>query len=186
MADQQFTKKGEVRMKKKNVFKFGDVVKWSSQSAGRWKEKKGVVVSVLYRDDVLLYPDEIAAKAFPGHKRMFGGGWLHQGEDLGYFVEVASTGRGKPLLYYPYASRLSLAEEKITVQTIQEAPDKKPHSECEGTAIEILCPECGRPMIAADCALVVQVSPQKEVLMECPFCNISYPVKFNFGPSCEG
>lgn len=95
-------------------FKIGDRVEWESQAGGRTTKKQGRVVWVMRANEgsafAPLSPVRIAAKAFPGHRRMFGGYGIPGRADAGYLVEVAAGPRAKPRLYMPYPTKLRLAK----------------------------------------------------------------------------
>jgi hypothetical protein len=77
------------------AFKNGDKVKWSSSAQGSWKEKTGVVVTV------------VQAGVSP---KLVGSGWPREHES--YVVEVAqgTTGKAKPKLYWPRVTALALVD----------------------------------------------------------------------------
>lgn len=87
-------------------FKKGDKVKWTSQSGGFSRTKKGKVVRILKSSDKPAYI--VANKEFPKHKRMFDGRMLPGNSAIAYLVEVrdGKTDKERPKLYMPYPSKL--------------------------------------------------------------------------------
>lgn len=87
----------------------GTKVKWTSQSGGYRKEKRGVVVAVIIEKELGTdAPYQVADKMFPDHKRQFDGWIIPGGGEVGYFVEVIVGPRAKPRLYMPYPSKLEI------------------------------------------------------------------------------
>ncbi|EKP0310150.1 hypothetical protein JE959_000124 [Aeromonas veronii] len=87
----------------------GKKVKWTSQSAGYQKEKKGVVVFVANPEADRRSPIEVAAESFPGHIRMFDG-TLWQKDGVLVEVRDGATDAAKPKLYMPRVSALSITK----------------------------------------------------------------------------
>lgn len=93
-------------------FKIGDMVTWTSQAGGNAKSKTGKVICVIEGGQK---SGEKAASVIRchvnagTHRSAFGGGWNRA--DTSYLVEVANgtTGRAKPTIYWPVASRLKSA-----------------------------------------------------------------------------
>ncbi|HHP5493040.1 TPA: cell envelope integrity protein TolA [Aeromonas veronii] len=87
----------------------GKKVKWTSQSAGYQKEKKGVVVFVANPEADRRSPIEVAAESFPGHIRMFDG-TIWQKDGVLVEVRDGATDAAKPKLYMPRVSALSITK----------------------------------------------------------------------------
>ena len=98
-------KKGKGSVK----IQLGKKVKWTSQSAGYQKEKKGVVVFVVNPEADRRSPIEVAAESFPGHIRMFDG-TLWQKDGVLVEVRDGVTDAAKPKLYMPRVSALSITK----------------------------------------------------------------------------
>ena len=98
-------KKGKGSVK----IQLGKKVKWTSQSAGYQKEKKGVVVFVANPEADRRSPIEVAAESFPGHIRMFDG-TLWQKDGVLVEVRDGVTDAAKPKLYMPRVSALSITK----------------------------------------------------------------------------
>jgi hypothetical protein len=78
-------------------FKVGDMVTWSSQSQGAWKQKTGTIVEVIhpmFDPSKQKYP-ELWTGAGPGRGR----------KNLSYIVRVGDRH------YWPVASKLALLSE---------------------------------------------------------------------------
>ena len=88
-------------------FAFHDRVTWSSTAGGYTKQQTGVVVRVLRRDE---YPDDVAAREFPNHRRMFDGWTVPGGGQHAYLVEVLAGPKARPRLYMPFPSKLRRVE----------------------------------------------------------------------------
>ena len=104
--------------------KTGDVVRWSSQSAGVTKEKQGEIVAVVGPDlkvSVGSFPDLFVDHILPGE---FGGARDH----TSYLVSVPPTGTGKPSLYWPIVSKLQVVsdEEESTPDELPGIPPPGP------------------------------------------------------------
>jgi hypothetical protein len=87
-------------------FKIGDVVEWTSSSAGITKTKRGDVVFVVApgrasgRKALQYIADRRAT-----HRSTFGGGW--ERDHVSYLVCVpGATPKAKPILYWPRAAAL--------------------------------------------------------------------------------
>jgi hypothetical protein len=91
------------------MFRTGDKVRWSSQSAGSTTVKEGIIVRVVYKEDGA--PFQLADKEFPDHRRMFDGWTIPGKAGEAYFISVkgGKTSRAKPKLYMPYPNLLELA-----------------------------------------------------------------------------
>lgn len=98
-------KKGKGSVK----IQLGKKVKWTSQSAGYQKEKKGVVVFVANPEADRRSPIEVAAESFPGHIRMFDG-TIWQKDGVLVEVRDGATDAAKPKLYMPRVSALSITK----------------------------------------------------------------------------
>lgn len=87
-------------------FKIGDVVEWTSSSAGVAKTKRGPIVLVVPAgkagDRVAI--DYMNAKKRT-HRNCWGGGWRR--DEVSYVVEVpGATPKAKPILYWPRVAAL--------------------------------------------------------------------------------
>lgn len=83
-------------------FSVGNFVEWTSQSAGTWKRKVGVVVEVV--------PPRQEPKMRPA-----GSGWGCARRETSYVIEVSEAkarGGERRRLYWPLASKLELVEQK--------------------------------------------------------------------------
>lgn len=92
--------------------KVGSRVTWTSQAGGSTKEKTGTVVAVIAggRGSGDRATQEIRSRVKAGtHRSAFGGGWDREGES--YLVEVpqGTSGKARPVLYWPVANRLKRA-----------------------------------------------------------------------------
>jgi hypothetical protein len=90
-------------------FREGDMVTWTSQAGGNTKTKVGTVVAVIPGGEASYERarSAIDLRTRAGtHRSAFGGGWSRPAES--YVVEVpqGTTGRAKPVLYWPVASAL--------------------------------------------------------------------------------
>jgi hypothetical protein len=87
-------------------FKIGDVVEWTSSSAGSTKTKCGEIVLVVAptragRHEARRY----IADRSDTHRSAFGGGW--ERDHVSYLVCVpGATPKAKPILYWPRAAAL--------------------------------------------------------------------------------
>ena len=94
-------------------FKIGSGVTWTSQAGGSTKTKVGTVVAVIPGGPKSAHSaiSAINRLAKGGiHRSAFGGGWDRPHES--YVVEVpqGTSGRAKPVLYWPVASALKPAD----------------------------------------------------------------------------
>jgi hypothetical protein len=87
-------------------FKIGDVVEWTSSSAGTTKTKRGDVFAVIppgkdgYRQARKLFVESAGT-----HRNLWGGGLWR--DEVSYVVEVpGATPKAKPILYWPRAAAL--------------------------------------------------------------------------------
>ena len=92
--------------------KVGSRVRWTSQAGGNTKEKVGTVVAVVSGGPNSGSEARAAIDALVGrgtHRSAFGGGWDRAGES--YIVEVpqGTTGKAKPVLYWPDSKKLQRA-----------------------------------------------------------------------------
>lgn len=92
------------------TFKAGDSVQWTSSAQGSTTKKRGRVVAVIPagRHSAETVRAEIESRRST-HRSNFGFG---QGRDHeSYLIEVqqGSTGKAKPVLYWPLVSKLSKA-----------------------------------------------------------------------------
>lgn len=95
-----------------STYKVGDAVQWTSQAGGSTKTKVGKVIAVIQggSNSAERANGEIKKRVRAGtHRSAYGGGWARP--DVSYVVEVpqGTTGRAKPILYWPVASALKSA-----------------------------------------------------------------------------
>ncbi|WP_271678878.1 hypothetical protein [Thermomonas mangrovi] len=92
-----------------STFKAGDLVTWTSQAGGHTRIKTGKVIAVIDggHKSGETAASEIKKRVRAGtHRSAFGGGWDRA--ETSYLVEVANgkSGRAKPTIYWPVASKL--------------------------------------------------------------------------------
>jgi len=90
------------------MFKKGDIVTWSSQAGGVMTEKTGKIIGVLQPKESPYISNYRwnECKFNPSAKRMFDG---CPRDHESYIIQVETkTGKGKPRLYWPRVSGLTL------------------------------------------------------------------------------
>lgn len=89
-------------------FKLGDRVMWQSQAAGGWKEKTGTIIKVVLAGEEVV-PRMLTSN---GARSAFGYGSPRNHESYIVSVPQGTTGKAKPVLYWPVVSKLRPARKE--------------------------------------------------------------------------